>query len=72
MPPTLIVLSHLRWDFVFQRPQHLMQRFARHCRVFFVEEPELSAGPPEMHVRAVATNLFVCRPQTTHRSAGYR
>ena len=27
--PTLVCFSHLRWDFVFQRPQHLMSRFAR-------------------------------------------
>jgi hypothetical protein len=26
--PTLIVFCHLRWDFVFQRPQHLMTRLA--------------------------------------------
>ena len=32
-PPLLICFSHLRWDFVFQRPQHLMTRFARtHAR----------------------------------------
>lgn len=37
--PDLICLSHLRWDFVFQRPQHLLSRFARERRVFFVEEP---------------------------------
>ena len=37
--PDLICLSHLRWQFVFQRPQHLMTRFARNRRVFFVEEP---------------------------------
>ena len=37
--PTLIVLSHLRWDFVFQRPQHLMTRAAREYHVIFVEEP---------------------------------
>jgi UDP-galactopyranose mutase len=36
---TLICFSHLRWDFVFQRPQHLMTRFARTRRVFFFEEP---------------------------------
>ena len=36
--PTLICLSHLRWDFVTQRPQHLMDRFARHRRVLFWEE----------------------------------
>ena len=35
----LICLSHLRWNFVFQRPQHLMTRYARTRRVFFVEEP---------------------------------
>ena len=37
--PDLVVLSHLRWDFVFQRPQHLMTRAARQRRTFFVEEP---------------------------------
>lgn len=35
----LVCLSHLRWDFVYQRPQHLMARFAKHRRVFFFEEP---------------------------------
>ncbi|WP_284734624.1 UDP-galactopyranose mutase [Sphingosinicella terrae] len=40
LPDTLICFSHLRWDFVFQRPQHLMSRFARSCRVIFWEEPE--------------------------------
>jgi glycosyltransferase involved in cell wall biosynthesis len=35
----LICISHLRWDFVWQRPQHLLSRLAQHYRVFFVEEP---------------------------------
>ena len=35
----LICVSHLRWNFVFQRPQHLMSRYAKGRRVFFVEEP---------------------------------
>lgn len=35
----LICISHLRWDFVWQRPQHLLSRLAKHYRVFFVEEP---------------------------------
>jgi UDP-galactopyranose mutase len=39
-PSDVICLSHLRWNFVFQRPQHLMTRCARDRRVFFVEEPE--------------------------------
>lgn len=37
--PDLLVFSHLRWDFVFQRPQHLLTRFAKTRRVFFFEEP---------------------------------
>ena len=35
----LICISHLRWDFVWQRPQHLLSRLAQNYRVFFVEEP---------------------------------
>ncbi len=40
MPPSeLIVLSHLRWDWVWQRPQQLISRLARGRRTVFVEEP---------------------------------
>lgn len=35
----LVVLSHLRWTFVWQRPQHLVSRLARGRRTWFVEEP---------------------------------
>jgi len=44
--PTLICFSHLRWDFVFQRPQHLMSRFAEDMAVVFWEEPVV-IGPHE-------------------------
>lgn len=37
----LVCLSHLRWDFVYQRPQHLLNRCAQNNRVFFIEEPVL-------------------------------
>lgn len=37
--PLLVCLSHLRWNFVFQRPQHLLTRAARDFRVIYVEEP---------------------------------
>jgi UDP-galactopyranose mutase len=40
----LICFSHLRWNFVFQRPQHLMTRCAKERRVFFVEEPLYDAN----------------------------
>src|SRR6185503_1618342 len=36
---TLVCFSHLRWNFVFQRPQHLMSRFAHEMTVIFWEEP---------------------------------
>jgi len=45
-PNTLICFSHLRWNFVFQRPQHLMSRFAREMNVIFWEEP-IEIGPKE-------------------------
>ncbi len=43
-----ICLSHLRWGFVLQRPQHLMGRFAREHRVFFFEEPLFEPGEPSL------------------------
>ena len=35
----LFCFSHLRWNFVYQRPQHLLSRASRHWRVWFIEEP---------------------------------
>src|SRR5688572_1836590 len=47
----LICFSHLRWNFVFQRPQHLMTRCARERRVFYVEEPIFHSGiGPRLHI----------------------
>jgi hypothetical protein len=40
----LLCFSHLRWDFVYQRPNHLMARAARDRRVFFFEEPTFDEG----------------------------
>ena len=51
-PQTLICFSHLRWDFVFQRPQHLMTRFARDRRVIFWEEPIGAAAGAEPSLQA--------------------
>ena len=36
----LLVFSHLRWNFVYQRPQHLLARLGRDYRVFYIEEPD--------------------------------
>ncbi|OUL19050.1 UDP-galactopyranose mutase [Nostoc sp. RF31YmG] len=43
--PDIICLSHLRWNFVYQRPQHLLSRCAQGKRVFFIEEPIFSPEP---------------------------
>jgi len=36
--PDLVCFAHLHWDFVWQRPQHLLSRFAQHGRVYYVED----------------------------------
>jgi hypothetical protein len=55
--------SHLRWDFVFQRPQHLMTRFAQNGRVFFIEEPVAHNGESHIDVSKRDANVFVCVPR---------
>jgi UDP-galactopyranose mutase len=61
----LICLSHLRWNFVFQRPQHLMTRAARDRRVFFFEEPIFDGRIPELRTTR-DQNVYVCVPHLPH------
>jgi len=58
----MVCFCHLRWDFVYQRPQHLMSRFARERRVLFFEEPVPGA---EAHARIIARgdNVTVVVPE---------
>jgi UDP-galactopyranose mutase len=63
----LICLSHLRWDFVYQRPQHLLSRCAKERRVFYVEEPIYGEGPLRLDVSRREENLYVVVP---HLPAG--
>jgi glycosyltransferase involved in cell wall biosynthesis len=65
--PDLVCLSHLRWNFVFQRPQHLMSRFARERRVFFFEEPVAAEGSPRLEVTRSREGVWVATP---HLPAG--
>ncbi|WP_413943385.1 glycosyltransferase family 1 protein [Bdellovibrio sp. HCB-162] len=59
----LVVFSHLRWDFVFQRPQHLMTRYALYRRVYFVEEPIFEKmESPYLDVRLTQDRLHVVVP----------
>lgn len=69
--PTLIVFCHLRWDFVFQRPQHLMTRLAEHYNILLVEEPMHTEGPARLEKMAVAPNITVYRPHTPIHQWGF-
>ncbi|HET9426792.1 MAG TPA: UDP-galactopyranose mutase [Allosphingosinicella sp.] len=61
----LLCFSHLRWQFVFQRPQHLMSRFAKERKTIFWEEPEsaVKGSEPALGVRTCAeTGVVVVTP----------
>ena len=61
--PTLLCLCHLRWNFVFQRPQHLMSRFAETMDVIFWEEPVFDAAiEPRLEIAFPATGVTVVTP----------
>jgi glycosyltransferase involved in cell wall biosynthesis len=69
--PTLICFSHLRWDFVFQRPQHLMSRFADSMTVIFWEEPmEIGHGDTALLKVRAAEDYPSVRIVTPHIPAG--
>ena len=59
----LLCFSHLRWDFVFQRPQHLLSRAAREMRVFFFEEAAWEDGvEPQLRTRMTEEGVVVAHP----------
>ncbi len=62
-PSTLICFSHLRWNFVYQRPQHLLSRFATKFTVLYVEEPYWDApGEPVLTITSKSDNLWIVVP----------
>ncbi len=74
----LICISHLRWDFVWQRPQHLLSRLAQQYRVVFVEEPVTTVDETEPRLDVFpgqnSPNLTVIRlvqPVEAHRWIGH-
>lgn len=60
----MLVFCHLRWDYVYQRPQHLLTRLAKDYRILVVEEPVGSNGTSKKNfdVQTVHVNVDVCRP----------
>lgn len=68
---TLVVFSHLRWNFVYQRPQHLLSRLALRWRVIFIEEPLLRAERIGLERFQPAAGVEVWRPQVTGDAPGF-
>ena len=58
----LLCFSHLRWSFVFQRPHHLLTRFAKHQRVFFFEEPVFTKTKEKLQIENYNKNLYIVTP----------
>src|SRR5690348_9706369 len=68
--PAIIVFCHLRWDFVYQRPQHLLSRLASRHRVIFIEEP-VPGDRLEWQLSRPDSNVLVCRPHTPSSAPGF-
>lgn len=59
----LVCFSHLRWDFVYQRPQHLLSRAAKERRVFFIEEPVFGGAGEALELSRKDSGVWVGVPQ---------
>jgi UDP-galactopyranose mutase len=61
-PFDIVCFSHLRWDFVYQRPQHLLSRAARQRRVFYIEEAVVEGSDTWLDVQERGERLWVLTP----------
>jgi glycosyltransferase involved in cell wall biosynthesis len=69
--PTMLCLSHLRWSFVYQRPQHLMSRFGREYNLLFWEEPITSEeSEPWLEIRPEEQGVQVLVPRLPEGCSG--
>jgi len=61
----IVVHSHLRWSFVWQRPQQTHSRLARRHPILFLEEPfwRNDAGPDRLEISSPCRNLWVAQPR---------
>lgn len=58
----LICFCHLRWNFVYQRPQHLLTRFAAKYRVIIIEEPIMDAETATLDIVVTKENIWIVVP----------
>jgi glycosyltransferase involved in cell wall biosynthesis len=58
----IICYCHLRWNFVYQRPQHILSRLRNQYRIFFVEEPVFDADTPHLNTYENPEKIWVITP----------
>jgi glycosyltransferase involved in cell wall biosynthesis len=64
----IVVHSHLRWSFVWQRPQQTHSRLARHHPILFLEEPVFAdSGRTRLEISMPQENVWVGTPRLTSR-----
>lgn len=66
----LIVFSHLRWYFVYQRPQHLISRFAKMYRTIYIEEPVFKSGDNGYSLCYDQSGVLVITPEISNEQEG--
>jgi glycosyltransferase involved in cell wall biosynthesis len=69
--PSRVGFSHLRWNIVHQRPQHLLTRLAASRQVLYVEEPQTADTDPRWERSTTAPNVTVYRPMTPSPAPGF-
>jgi len=69
-PYGIVVFSHLRWRFVWQRPQQFLSRFAEKHPVLFVEIVEFDADEPRVELTSPTAGVTVLNLHVPPSMAG--
>ncbi|MBK8984249.1 MAG: hypothetical protein IPM38_18495 [Ignavibacteria bacterium] len=57
----LICFSHMKWDFDFQKPQHLLTKFSSVYRIFFIEEPLFNSYEEKFSLISAGEGIWVVK-----------
>ena len=68
---TFVAFSHLRWDFVYQRPQHLLSRLTDRFNIVFVEEPVAGSSVATLERMHPVEGVAVLRPHVPGTATGF-
>ncbi|MGC1630659.1 MAG: glycosyltransferase [Gelidibacter sp.] len=64
----IIIFCHLRWDFVYQRPQHIISRLSLHYKILVVEEPYESDHNIGYEMEFISSQLTILKPKVGYIS----